>query len=382
MTVDQLPATAEDFRGEVAAFLSETAEHRDPWQYFRDRSGATADLYRDLGQRGWLSVSWPVSDGGGGRSADFEFALWDEMAYARAARPPISGGLVARSIIDHASAVQKAWLLPGIADGSVSFALGYSEPEAGSDLTGLRSRAVRDGDAYVVTGEKRWTSDAHHADFLWLLCRTGTTESRARGLSLLVVPMSSAGIEVFPIETLDGHRLNEVRLTDVVVPAENRIGEEGGAWTIIHAALARERHLQVLPGRLRRDFEELCSWAARSGHSGRGDVQRRLSFLAACTDAIAATARSILGRIMLDQDTSLIAARQKIVGTWLIQQIARLPLEVGDARQLVVGEPFEFMWRECVLETIAGGTSEIMAGLVARRALGLGPGSTDGGAIR
>ena len=294
------------------------------------------------------------------------------MAYARAARPPIAAGMVARSIIDHGSQRQKDWLLPGIAEGSLSFALGYSEPEAGSDLTGLKTRARPEDGCYIVTGEKRWTSDAHHAQFLWLLCRTGTIESRSRGLTLLVVPMSSPGIDVFPIETLDGHRLNEVRLTDVIVPVENRIGEEGEAWTIIQAALTRERHLQLLPGRLRRDMDELNDWAAQSGLGQREDVKVRLSVLASWVDAVAATADAIVACTIAKQDAGLLAARQKIVGTWLVQEISRLPLDLGDTRQLVIGEPFEFMWRECILESIAGGTSQVMAGMVARRALDLG----------
>ena len=372
VSVVHLPGTEQEFRREVQAYLAETSDGRNPWQYFRDRTGPTADLYRQLGNRGWISVSWPVSDGGAGRAADFEYALWDEMAYARAARPPIAAGMVARSIIEHGSQRQKDWLLPGIAEGSLSFALGYSEPEAGSDLTGLKTRARREDGCYIVTGEKRWTSDAHHAQFLWLLCRTGTIKSRSRGLTLLVVPMSSPGIEVFPIETLDGHRLNEVRLTDVIVPIENRIGEEGEAWAIIQAALTRERHLQLLPGRLRRDMDELNDWAAKSGYGDREDVKVRLSVLASWVDAVAATADAIVACTIANQDAGLLAARQKIVGTWLVQAISRLPFDVGDTRQLVIGEPFEFMWRESILESIAGGTSQVMAGMVARRALGLG----------
>jgi alkylation response protein AidB-like acyl-CoA dehydrogenase len=369
---DDIPETEDEFRRVVAAFLEATSRDRDPWQYFHDRSGATADLYREIGRRGWLSISWPIEEGGSGRSPFFEFVLWDEMAYARAARPPIAAGFIARSIIEHGSQRQKASLLPGIADGSLSFALGYSEPEAGSDLTSLRTRAYLDGDHYVVTGEKRWTSDAHHADFLWLICRTGTSESRARGLTLLVVPMSSPGIEVYPIETLDGHQLNEVHLTEVLVPAENRIGDEGDGWKIVQGALARERHLQLMPGRLRRDFEELADWARAGGFDTKDYVTTRMTILNAWVDAVASTAQTIVGQTAANADTAVTAARQKIVGSWLIQEIARLPMEVGDARQLVVGQPFEFMWRESFLETIAGGTAEVMAGMVARRALGLG----------
>jgi alkylation response protein AidB-like acyl-CoA dehydrogenase len=359
------------FRQQVSEFLAETSTARDPMQYFKDRSGVTAELYRELGNRGWLSISWPPAEGGLGKPASFEFALWDEMAYARAARPPIAAGIVARSIIEHATDSQKARLLPGIAAGTLSFALGYSEPEAGSDLAGLRTRAQIDGESYIVTGEKRWTSDAHHADYLWLLCRTGALENRARDLTLMVVDLASPNIETFPIETLDGHQVNEVRLEEVIVPIENRIGEEGRAWEIIQQALARERHLQILPGRLRRDFDELVRWAEDSGTASREDVRERLALMAAGIDAVSATARKIVEGVSAGADTSVLAAGQKIVGTSLMQEIARFPLAWGDTRQLIGDAPFEFMWRECVLETIAGGTSEVMAGIIARHALGL-----------
>ena len=366
-----IPDSAPDFRAQVRGFLLENAHSRDQWQYFRDRSGPTAMLYRELGRRGWLSVSWPPSHGGAGRSAHFEFSLWDEMAYARAARPPIAAGLIARSIIEHASPDQQARWLPDIAAGKSVFALGYSEPEAGSDLTGLRTRARRDGETYVVNGEKRWTSDAHHAHHLWLLCRTGDRDSRSRGLSLFIVPMSSPGITVSPIMTLDGHQLNEVRLDDVEVPSSNRIGQEGQAWGIVQGALARERHLQILPGRLRRDLAELVDWAVSRELIGRRDVANRIAMLSAWIEAVAVTAGHIVEGVARGSDTSLASARQKVVGTALMQEIARLPAECGDASQLVGGESFEFMWRECILESIAGGTSEVMTGIVARRALDL-----------
>jgi alkylation response protein AidB-like acyl-CoA dehydrogenase len=366
------PGSEGDFRREVEAFLTATAQRRDAWQYFRDRSGATAELYRELGRRGWLSIAWPEAEGGMGLPPAYEFALWDEMAFARAARPPIAAGLVARSILEYATPAQKQAWLPGIAAGELGFSLGYSEPEAGSDLTGLRTRAHRDGEVYRVTGEKRWTSDAHHADFLWLLCRTGDLASRARGLTLLVVPMSSAGIVITPIDTIDGHRLNEVRLDDVEVPVANRLGEEGEAWSITQAALARERHLQILPGRLRRDLADLVTWARRSSLLARDDVARRLAELTSWLDAVTATAARIVDDVSAGRDTTVAAARQKVVGTALMQQIARLPLEYGDLSQVVEGQPFEFLWRECVLESIAGGTSEVMADIVARRALSLG----------
>jgi 3-oxocholest-4-en-26-oyl-CoA dehydrogenase alpha subunit len=367
-----VPATESEFRAAVRELLAETAGERGEHQYFMDRSGPTAELYRALGERGWLAVSWPESAGGAGRPPQFEFAMWDELAYARAARPSIAVGLIGRSIIDAGTEAQRARLLPGIAAGQLSFSLGYSEPEAGSDLTGLRTRAVRDGDQYVVTGEKRWTSDAHHADYLWLLCRSGTLEQRSQGLTLLVVDTRSPGITVNPIPTLDGHNLNEVRLDEVVVPVENRIGEEGEAWTMIQEALARERHLQILPGRVRRDYEQLCEWAASTGFDQDRGVRARLAAIGGWLDVISTTAGLIVDDVAAGRDTAVMAARQKVVGTALMQEIGRLPLEVGDARQLVEGEPFEFMWRESILETVGGGTTEIMLSILSRRALGLG----------
>jgi alkylation response protein AidB-like acyl-CoA dehydrogenase len=371
-TTATIPPTEAGFRAAVREVLAETALERPAHQYFMDRSGRTAELYRELGARGWLSVSWPADVGGAGMPAAFEFAMWDELAYARAARPSIAVGLIGKSIIDAGTPEQRKRLLPGVAAGNTSFALGYSEPEAGSDLTGLRTRAVRDGDSYVVTGEKRWTSDAHHAGFLWLLCRTGDLKDRSKGLTLLVVDTSSPGIEISPLPMLDGHNLNEVRLDGVVVPADNRIGGEGEAWSVIQAALARERHLQILPGRLRRDAEDLCAWVRDSGHLGHQGVRERIAAILGNLDVVTVTARRILDAVEAGEDSSLMAARQKVVGNALMQEIARLPLEFGDARQLCDGEPFEFAWRECILETIGGGTTEIMLSNIARRALGLG----------
>jgi alkylation response protein AidB-like acyl-CoA dehydrogenase len=374
MTVS-VPEDVEAFRVEVRALLVETAGARHEWQYFKDRSGATDALYRELGRRGWLAVSWPTSVGGLGRAPEFEFALWDEMAFARAARPSISAGLIARSLIDYASDEQRARFLPPIATGEATYALGYSEPEAGSDLTGVRTRADVTPDGYVVTGEKRWTSDAPSADYLWLLCRTGPLENRSRGLTLLVVPATSPGIEISPILTLDGHELSEVRLTDVHVPVANRIGEEGQAWRIIQGALARERHLQVLPGRLRRDFITLAEWAEAGAWLERADVRAELADMAATIRGVEVTARRLLDDRASAGESGSLATRQKLIGTTLMQRMARLPLQLGDRQMLVVGEPFEFMWRECVMETIAAGTSEVVTDMIARRDLGLGGGA-------
>ncbi|HMG44203.1 MAG TPA: acyl-CoA dehydrogenase family protein [Acidimicrobiales bacterium] len=356
------------FAAEVRGFLAETAPQRDRFQIFKDRGGATAKLYRELGERGWLGLTWPEPLGGLGRPAMYELVLWDEMAYARAARPPVGAGMVARSIVEWGTPEQHDRFLPGIRSGEEAFSLGYSEPEAGSDLTSLRTRARRDGDSYVVTGEKRWTSDAHTADWLWLLCRTGTQEERSAGLTLLVVDLASAGVTVSPIPTLDGHRLNEVRLDDVVVPAANRVGPEGGAWEMIRVALARERHLQVMPGRLERDLESLQRLLDDLPDRGDRHREEHAGLVARALAVRAAVYRSVRAA-QHEEITPAVAARNKIVGTTLMQQIARFAARVGGRAAVLRGEDLELLWRESIMETVAGGTTEMMLTVVARHGL-------------
>jgi alkylation response protein AidB-like acyl-CoA dehydrogenase len=320
-----------------------------------------------MGERGWLSLTWPEAWGGADRPAMYEFLLWDEMAYARAARAPVGAGLVARSIIEWGTSEQKARFLPGIRTGKEGFSLGYSEPEAGSDLTGLRTRAVRDGAVYRVTGEKRWTSDAHNARWLWLLCRTSEQESRSQGLSLLILDLSGEGIEIMPIPTLDGHRLNEVRLEDAVVPVENRIGEEGAAWTMIRRALARERHLQVLPGRIERDLEGLLAVfnTAPVESGARAELARLVAQVLAVRGSVIRSLRSA-GH---DEIDPVVAARNKVHGTALMQDLARTAARLGQRDALTEGHDADFLWRESIMETIAGGTSDIMLDLIGRHGL-------------
>ena len=369
----ELDEDQQAFRAEVAAYLAETAADRDRFQLFKGRGGPAADLYREMGRRGWLSISWPKEVGGRDLPAIYEFLLWDEMAYARAARPPISAGLVARSIIEWGTPEQRERFLPGVRSGEDGFALGYSEPEAGSDLTGLRTRARRDGGTYGVTGEKRWTSDAHTARWLWLLCRTGPQEERSEGLSLLVVELASPGITITPIPTLDGHRLNEVRLDDVVVPVEHRIGDEGGAWGMIRTALARERHLQVLPGRIERDLEMFLDVVQRLPDAQRVVARERSAELVARGLAVRSSVMRALRVAGRHEIPPVVAARNKVNGTALMQDIARAAVQLGGRETVCVGEDAEFLWRESIMETIGGGTTEVMLDLIARHGLRAGP---------
>jgi alkylation response protein AidB-like acyl-CoA dehydrogenase len=358
------------FADEVEQFFAD--EPTSPRGFYEGRGGATRRLYQRMGARGWLSLGWPERFGGGAKPPSYDFILWNASAYHRAARPDLGPGIIAHVLTTHGTDDQRARYLPGLATGSDCYALGYSEPDAGSDLTGLRTRAVAKDGHYVITGEKCWTSDAHHANYLWLLCRTGAIEDRGRGLTLLIVDLASPGITVNPIETIDGHRLNQVFLDDVEVADVDRIGAEGAAWTIIREALAVERHLQLLPGRIRRDLEDLGALVERTGRSADPLARSTLADLAARCEQVEASSLNTVAELCAGRPGVAEAARTKVLGTRLAQEIPRVALDLCGADALDMADPLAFLWRQSIMETIGGGTTEVMLSIIARESLGLG----------
>jgi alkylation response protein AidB-like acyl-CoA dehydrogenase len=360
----------EAFRAEVAAFL---ADHRDLDAFFLQghRWPAVRAFFAALGERGWLSLGWPAT-AGGGAPITYEYVLWDEIAYARAARPPLSSGVVAKTIARYGDDAQRERWLPPIRRGEIHFSLAYSEPEAGSDLASLRCRARRAGDVYVVDGQKCWQSYAQDADYLWLLCRTGSQESRGRGLSLLIVDKQSPGVSVRPLPTLDGDQLNEVFFDGVEVPVAHRIGSEDGAWTLMSEALADERHIQFPPKRVQRDLEEVTAWARAQGLADDPHVRATLADLAVQVLEVEMHALRVLDAMLRGRSGAVEAAANKVVHTLACQNVARAALDFGGPEALVHGSRVELLWRQSLWETIGGGTTEIMRGVVARHGLGLG----------
>jgi len=361
----------EAFRAEVVAFL---ADWRDLDAFFGQGHAwaRVRELFAALGERGWLSLGWPAEAGGGGRPATWEFILWDEVAYARAARNPLAPGIVAKTIARHGDAAQRERWLPPIRRGALHFSLAYSEPEAGSDLASVRCRAERRGGVYVVSGQKCWQSYAQDADCFWTLCRTGSPESRGRGLSLFVIDRDAPGVQVAPLPTLDGDQLNEVHFDAVEVPVERRIGPEDGAWALMGEALADERHIQFPPKRVRRDLEEVVAWIRAQGLHRDPRVRDTLAALAVRVAEVEMHALRVLDALLKGRSGAAEAAANKVVHTEVCQEIARAALAWGGPEALVSGARPELLWRQSLWETIGGGTSEIMRGVVARQALGLG----------
>ncbi len=366
-----------NFSSEEEAFRAEVRKFLEPYRGLDGFFGqglkwpAVRELFLAMGERGWLSLAWPESAGGLGRGPAWEYILWDEVAYARAARNPLSAGIVARTLIRHGSADQCAEWLPRIRLGTLHFSLAYSESEAGSDLAGLRVRAERDGDHYTIHGQKCWQSYAQDMDCFWLLARTGSLESRGRGLSLFICEKERPGVSVSALPTLDGDQLNEVHFDGVRIPARHRVGEENGAWALMGEALADERHIQFPPGRVRRDLEEMVVWLTEVGRANDPVVRRALADLAVEVAEVEMHGLRVLDAMQKGRPAASAAAANKIAHTLACQRIARTVADLGGPEALVAGSRPDLLWRHALWETIGGGTTEIMRSIVAREALGL-----------
>jgi alkylation response protein AidB-like acyl-CoA dehydrogenase len=236
----------EAFRGEVRAFLRDHLPRRIADKVRTGQRLTKQDheqWHAALNARGWLASHWPVAYGGPGWSVAQSYIFEIESALANAPRTiPFAVAMLGPVLIKYGSEAQKAHWLPRILDGSDWWCQGYSEPGAGSDLASLKTSAVRDGEDYIVNGQKTWTTLGQHADMIFCLVRTSTEGKKQEGISFLLIDMNSPGVEVRPIILLDGeHEVNEVFFTDVRVPAANLVGEENKGWTYAKYLLTYER---------------------------------------------------------------------------------------------------------------------------------------------
>jgi 3-oxocholest-4-en-26-oyl-CoA dehydrogenase alpha subunit len=198
-------------------------------------------VVRQMGADGWLGIGWPKEYGGQGRSAVEQFIFFDEVQRAGAPFPFVTLNTVGPTIMRYGTDEQKEWFLPRILTGEINFAIGYTEPEAGTDLASLRTRAVRDGDEYLVNGSKVFTSGANQADFIWLAVRTDPDVAKHKGISILAVPTSSPGFSWSPIVTVGSIVTTATYYSDVRVPVSSRIGQENEGWRMIVNQLNHER---------------------------------------------------------------------------------------------------------------------------------------------
>ncbi|HUC35627.1 MAG TPA: acyl-CoA dehydrogenase family protein [Acidimicrobiales bacterium] len=246
---------------EVRAGIGEVGEGGKQWR----------QVVRHIGKDGWLGIGWPVEFGGQGRPATDQFVFFDETRRAGAPFPFVTVNTVGPTIMRYGADEQKSYFLPGILSGEINFAIGYTEPEAGTDLASLRTRAARDGEEYVVNGAKIFTSGAELADYVWLAVRTDPEAPKHKGISILCVATDSPGFSYSPIATVAGAKTTATYYEDVRVPVANRVGAENEGWRMITTQLNHERvGLAAWSGFASLLFEEVAAWAATTPLDGDG----------------------------------------------------------------------------------------------------------------
>ena len=254
-------------RGELRAYFSGLLSPGERAALLTERHGTVyRDVVRRMGSDGWLGVGWPPEYGGRGPGQVEQQIFVSEAARADVPLPAVTLQTVGPVLQAHGTAGQKEFFLPRILAGEVHFAIGYTEPEAGTDLASLRTRAVLTGDTYVVNGEKIFTTGGHDADYIWLACRTDPDAPRHRGISILIVDTTDPGFAWTPIITHDGaHHTNATYYSDVRVPVTMRVGEENAGWRLITTQLNHER---VMLGR--RAGSPPCTTGCAAGRTAPG----------------------------------------------------------------------------------------------------------------
>ena len=335
------------------------------------------EIVRQLGKDGWLALGWPTEYGGQGRSALDQLVFLDEAALAGVPIPFLTLNTVGPTIMRHGTEAQKRDLLPRIAGGEVHFAIGYSEPGAGTDLASLRTKAVREGDEYVVNGQKMWTSLIGYADYIWLACRTDPDAARHRGLSVLVVPTDAAGFSWTPVATMAGPTTSATYYDNVRVPVEARIGAENSGWELITNQLNHERVALTSAAPLRAALAAVHGWAAENGRLDAEWVRLHLARVHAKAEVL----RLMNARVAASVETltPAEASASKVYGTELAIEAYRLLMEVlGPAATIKTGSPgaalrgrIERARRAALILTFGGGTNEIQRDIIAATGLRL-----------
>jgi alkylation response protein AidB-like acyl-CoA dehydrogenase len=332
-----------------------------------ESSGPVLRKFRaKMAERGWLALTWPVAHGGSGRTTFEQFLLMDEFAYWGAPAIDLTASAVAPTIMRFGTDEQKARWLPAILSGEVECAIGYSEPDAGSDLASLRTSARLAGDQWVINGEKLWNTGAEFATHEWLVVRTDPDAPKHKGLSVFMVPIDAPGVTVQPILTWGGIRTNAVHFADVRVDADALIGAENDGWRYLTTALDFERVSIGVTGGLRRLYDETLRAVTRNDV----EVRRRLAELAAQIEG--ARLLNYRAAWMVDQGLmpSAEGSMTKVVTTELQASVSAAVLELVDPESFAAELAFH-MYRQAPYLRFGGGTNEIQRDIIAQRGLGL-----------
>jgi alkylation response protein AidB-like acyl-CoA dehydrogenase len=386
----EFTAEQEAFREEVRAFLRGALTPEFWERHARTGRGSSSpEFSRAAGREGMLAIAWPESLGGRGKSYVEQMIYMEEMTLAGAPMEHHRRAVqqVGPAIMLFGSDEQKRDYLPRIARGEVSFAMGLSEPNAGSDLASAATSAVREGDDWLVNGHKRFTSGAHFSDLLWTVVRTDPDAPKHRGISILIVPLDAPGVTVRPlIDQLGRHNFNEVLLENVRVSAANLLGEENRGWYVNAAAMDFERSGIARYAFLRRTLDRALADAAPAGEDpampASSAVRERLA---------AAAVRAQVGKLLSQRVTALQSSGAlpnyevsiaKLTVTETIQQVTNTALNASGMAGLLAGPtegdaeesseaPWGSLYLDAIRHTIGQGAAEIQRNVIANRGLGL-----------
>ena len=372
-----------EFRAYLAALM--TPEVRAATRN-RESGPAYRDVIRRMGRDGWLTPGWPQAYGGRGLDPLAQKIVLEELWLADAPFPFVTVNTIGPALIRRGSAEQKRALLPRIASGELIFAIGYTEPGAGTDLASLQTQALCEGDAYLISGQKVFTSGAEGADYIWLAARTDPAAPAHRGITIFMVDTRLPGFALSPIHTVGGVRTNVTYYENVRVPASMIVGELNGGWQLITEQLNHERvGLAALAYGAQGCFDETVAWA-RTATAGTGTriidqpwVQCALAEAYVLLQAYAVLGNRVAWEVAQGETRAELASACKVFSTESYIEVLRLLLEVtGSAGLLREGSPgallrgrLESEYRRCQINTFGGGATEVLRDMVAQMGLGL-----------
>jgi alkylation response protein AidB-like acyl-CoA dehydrogenase len=377
------------FEQEVEAFLREHASpdvmdaHPEQLSQTVDSPAKRAFMAK-LAARGWLGMSWPKAYGGTERPGIYDYILTEALSRWGAPQPGKGVGIVGKTIIRHGSERMKRELLPRIMRGEIEFAIGYSEPGAGSDAANMQLKATKLEGGWRLDGQKIWTTSAHFADYYWLGARTDPAAPKHKGITLFLIPMDAPGLTIRPTWTIGDERTNEVFFDAVFAPDHTVVGQLNQGWTYVCEALDLERFAMMPIGPLEMKVEALIGHlreAMRDGRPLRGEpeVRARAARIATELEVARMLQRRVISEAVKGGVPTVQSSMYKLFMNETGKRVANAALDLlGSDAQLKPGSTgapldgrFERSYRYTVVDTIGGGTSEIQKNIVARRALGL-----------
>ena len=347
-------------------------------------SPARREFMKILSSKGYLGMSWPKEYGGQEKLGIYDYILNEELCRVGAPSPGKGVGSIGQTIIHHGSNKIKDEFLPQILAGEIDFALGYSEPSAGSDLASLKLKAEKKDGGWLINGQKIWTSSAHVADWYWLAARTDPEAPKHKGISVFLVKMDDPGIEVHPIETVGEHATNSVFLTDVFIADEYVIGDVNNGWKYICEALNYERFTFYTIAPLEQKFKELVELINKLSRDGTPlnkipEIRKKIIYLYADVQKAKVLQRKVLSVAIQDEVPQTEAAVFKLFSTKLHQKLANEAMDILGREGLFRKEcqdshangKWEWSYRSTLVDTIGAGTTEIQKNTIAKKSLNL-----------